>query len=170
MISPTRWTWVWANSGCWWWTGKPGMLQSMGSQRVRHDWVTELNWTDYQLVRTLTTSLGFCEVSLHGLCHISLLKPSRTVLQMCLIFALISSLCFFRLECLYSFCQLVLYALTFSAPVPTLLSEASLTLTIMSFLSLNILVLLIFCIVTWVVSMSACTLFLPKRFSASSRQ
>ena len=37
--------WVWANSGRWWRTGKPGMLQSMGSQRVRHDWVTELNWT-----------------------------------------------------------------------------------------------------------------------------
>ena len=35
-----------SNSGSWWWTGKPGMLQSMGSQRVRHDWVTELNWTD----------------------------------------------------------------------------------------------------------------------------
>ena len=44
MASPTRWTWVWASSGIWWWTGKPGMLQSMGSQRVRHDWATELNW------------------------------------------------------------------------------------------------------------------------------
>ena len=35
-----------SNSGSWWWTGRPGVLQSMGSQRVRHDWVTELNWTD----------------------------------------------------------------------------------------------------------------------------
>ena len=42
MVSLTQWTWVWVNSGSWWWTGKPGMLQSMGSQRVRHDWVTEL--------------------------------------------------------------------------------------------------------------------------------
>ena len=42
MASPTQRTWVWASSGSWWWTGKPGMLQSMGSQRVRHDWVTEL--------------------------------------------------------------------------------------------------------------------------------
>ena len=42
--SLTWWTWVWTNSRSWWWTGKPGMLlQSMGSQRVRHDWVTELN-------------------------------------------------------------------------------------------------------------------------------
>ena len=42
MASPTQWTWVWASSGNWW-TGKSGMLQSMGSQRVRHDWATELN-------------------------------------------------------------------------------------------------------------------------------
>ena len=44
MASPTRWTWVWVNSASWWWTGKPGVLQFMGSQRVGHDWVTELNW------------------------------------------------------------------------------------------------------------------------------
>ena len=46
MASPTQCTWVWVNSGSRWWTGSPGTLQSMGSQRVRHDWVTELNWTD----------------------------------------------------------------------------------------------------------------------------
>ena len=44
MASPTRWTWVWVNSGSWWWTGRPGVLQFMGSQRVGHDWATELNW------------------------------------------------------------------------------------------------------------------------------
>ena len=44
MISPTQWTWVWVNSGSWWWTGRPGMLRFMGSQRVRHDWATKLNW------------------------------------------------------------------------------------------------------------------------------
>ena len=43
MASPTRWTWVWVNSGSWWWTGKPGVLRFMRSQRVGHDWVTELN-------------------------------------------------------------------------------------------------------------------------------
>ena len=43
MVSPTRWTWVWVNSTSWWWTGKPGVLQFMGLQRVRHYWVTELN-------------------------------------------------------------------------------------------------------------------------------
>ena len=42
--SPTRCTWVWVNSGSWWWTGRPGVLQFMGSQRVRHDWATELNY------------------------------------------------------------------------------------------------------------------------------
>ena len=41
MASPTWWTWVWANSGRWWRTGKPGVLQSMGSQRVGHNWMTE---------------------------------------------------------------------------------------------------------------------------------
>ena len=45
MASPTQWTWVWVNSGSWWWTGRPGMLQFMGSQRVGHNWETELNWT-----------------------------------------------------------------------------------------------------------------------------
>ena len=44
MASLTWWPWVWVRSRCWWWTGKPGMLQSMGSQGVRIDWVTKLNW------------------------------------------------------------------------------------------------------------------------------
>ena len=44
MASLTGWTWVWVNSRSWWWTGRPGMLWFMGSQRVGRDWVTELNW------------------------------------------------------------------------------------------------------------------------------
>ena len=47
MASPTWWTWVWVGSGSWWWTGNPGVLLSLGSQRVRHDWATELNWTEH---------------------------------------------------------------------------------------------------------------------------
>ena len=39
------WIWVWASFRRWWWTGKPGTLQSMGLQRVRHNWATELNWS-----------------------------------------------------------------------------------------------------------------------------
>ena len=46
MASPTRWTWVWVNSGSCWWTGRPGMLPFMGAQRDRHDGATELNWTE----------------------------------------------------------------------------------------------------------------------------
>ena len=46
MASPTGWTWVWVDSGSWWWTGRPGVLQFMGLKRVGHDWVTELNWTE----------------------------------------------------------------------------------------------------------------------------
>jgi len=41
MASPTQWTWVWVSSGSWWWTGRPGVLQSMGLLRVGHDWATE---------------------------------------------------------------------------------------------------------------------------------
>ena len=42
MASLTRWTWVWVNSGSWWWTGRPGVLQSMGTQKVGYNWATEL--------------------------------------------------------------------------------------------------------------------------------
>ena len=48
----TQWTWDCVNSGSWWWTGKTGMLQSMGLQRVRHDWMTELNWTWFRACLT----------------------------------------------------------------------------------------------------------------------
>ena len=54
MASLTQWRWIWVNSGRWWWTRRPGMLQSMGSQRVGHDWVTELSWTALQYF------VGFC--------------------------------------------------------------------------------------------------------------
>ena len=48
MASLTWWTWVWVDSGSWWWAGRPGMLWFMGSQRAGHDWVTELNWTEFK--------------------------------------------------------------------------------------------------------------------------
>ena len=46
MASLTQWKWVWVDSGSWWWTGRPGMVWLMGSQRVGHNWATELNWTE----------------------------------------------------------------------------------------------------------------------------
>ena len=47
MASPTWWTWVWVSSGSWWWTGRPGVLWFTASQRVGHDWATEMNWTNW---------------------------------------------------------------------------------------------------------------------------
>ena len=56
VASLTHWTCVWVNSGSWWWTGKPGVLQFMGSQRLGHNWATELNWTElihYKMITML---------------------------------------------------------------------------------------------------------------------
>ena len=57
MASPTRWTWVWVNSGSRWWTGRPGVLWFMRWWRVEYDWATELNWTE--LIFTLSPLLFF---------------------------------------------------------------------------------------------------------------
>ena len=54
MALPTQWMWVWVNSGRWWWTGRPGVLQFMGLQRVGHDWA--LNWTELNLSITISGS------------------------------------------------------------------------------------------------------------------
>ena len=59
----TQCIWVWVNSGSWWWTARPGVLQFMWSQRVRHDWVTELNWTELMLmfiIEVITSPLSPC--------------------------------------------------------------------------------------------------------------
>ena len=74
MASPSQWTWVWVNSGSWWWTGRPGMLWSMGSQKVGHDWVTELKWALSQLflyaklsfLNTHSTFFSFMYLLLHS--------------------------------------------------------------------------------------------------------
>ena len=58
MASSTWWTWIWVNSGSWWWTGRPGVPQFMGLQRVRHNWATELNWTESHLVITVRELSG----------------------------------------------------------------------------------------------------------------
>ena len=64
MVSPARWTWVWVNSGSWWWTGKSGVLQSMGLQRAGQGWATVLNWREPINPNPLSLSLLS---SLHGL-------------------------------------------------------------------------------------------------------
>ena len=58
MASLTQWTWVWASPRSWWWTRKPGVLKSIGSQRVGHDWVTELNWKWNTKRRWMSHPLG----------------------------------------------------------------------------------------------------------------
>ena len=63
MASLTQWTWVWVNSGSWWWTGRPGMLQSMVSQRVGHDWATELNWSAHREAKLLESGyIRYCKL------------------------------------------------------------------------------------------------------------
>ena len=66
MASPTQWTWVWVDSGSWWWTGRPGVLWFMGSQRVRHDWATELNWTESEAIN-MSANLEILETSAVGI-------------------------------------------------------------------------------------------------------
>ena len=59
MASLTQWTWVWVNSRSWWWTRRAGVLQSIGSQRVGHDCVTELNWIELCIFSPSSTIQGF---------------------------------------------------------------------------------------------------------------
>ena len=66
MVSPTWWTWVWVASGSWWWTGRPGVLQFMGSQRVGHDWATELNWKLFMLFHLFFQLF----IYMHMYCHV----------------------------------------------------------------------------------------------------
>ena len=69
MASPTQWTWVWVDSGSWWWTGRPGVLWFMGSQRVRHDSATELNWEcESESCSVMSDSLG-CYGLYFSLCN-----------------------------------------------------------------------------------------------------
>ena len=56
MASLTQWTWVWVDSGSWWWTGRPGVLRFMGLQRVRHDWMAELKWTELNICTVIHLS------------------------------------------------------------------------------------------------------------------
>ena len=96
MASPTQWTWIWVNSGSCWWTGGPSVLRSMGSQRVEHDWATELDWTEallpswiLTLIKILTfifsncvdaqTSLLILHVKLFSLLHLNLTQHYKSI-------------------------------------------------------------------------------------------
>ena len=70
MASLTQWTWVSVNSGSWWWTGRPGVLQSMELQRVRHDWETEMNWTEIRM-EDIWEFTVFCNFSSRSKLHLN---------------------------------------------------------------------------------------------------
>ena len=97
MTSPTQRTWVWVNSGSWWWTGRPGVLRFMGSQRVEHDWATELMLSTLSFpspfiwfVLSVTSfrkpkSFYICRTALITAWHLSVYFPlscQRTLLEM----------------------------------------------------------------------------------------
>ena len=68
MASLTQWTWIWVNSGSWWWTGRPGMLWFLGLQRVKHDWVTELNWKSiYNCYQSISQALSLYLLNIYFL-------------------------------------------------------------------------------------------------------
>ena len=66
MASPTQWIWLWVNYRSWWWTGRPGVLRIMGSQRVRHNWATELNWIKFSQgdAKNMNKLISFKEIEL----------------------------------------------------------------------------------------------------------
>ena len=73
MASPTWWTWVWVDCGSWWRTGRPGVLLFMGSQRVGHDWATELNWMTACVLNWIcmySLLLSKNKIPWHFLCYI----------------------------------------------------------------------------------------------------
>ena len=98
----TQWTWVWASSKSWWWTGKPGMLQSMGSQRIRQDWVTELmgdnpfwNWSALKRENNWRSFVFNVEIltkhaiDIRSLCFVlELMKLKVFILKICMCFYL----------------------------------------------------------------------------------
>ena len=87
MSWPTRWTWVWVNSRSWWWTGRPGMLRFMGSQRVGHDWATEMNWTELiQVIHVHPYPINIVSDSLHsvfilGNIETSIINSNQPIIQ-----------------------------------------------------------------------------------------
>ena len=118
MASPTRWTWVWVNSGSWWWTVRPGMLRFMGSQRVGHDWATDLIWLVEVIIslprskkkahrplpfkREMTNNLGSFFKSPLGHC-----LPSSPYLNMSRMLSLMSRHCNSLLIKLWRECKII---------------------------------------------------------------
>ena len=83
MASLPRWTWVWVNSRSWWWTARPGVLQSMGSQRVGHDWATEMSWTELLSIfkETHASYISICFV--YKICFSIIAYTQRNINNIC---------------------------------------------------------------------------------------
>ena len=114
MASPTQWTWVWVNSWSWWWTGKPGVLQSVGSQRVGHEWATELNWT--MLYITSPGVLYFITGSLYLLTtftHLALTSTHPASSNHQFVFCLCGFFFFFQIPYIREFIQYLSLSLWF---------------------------------------------------------
>ena len=97
MASLTRWTWVWVKSGTWWWTGRPGVLRFTGSQRVGHNWATELNWGLNLSSCYFFPICPICYCSFPFSCLLSLRNNwlSCLAIPFCLHYWLISCICLF---------------------------------------------------------------------------
>ena len=85
MASPTWWTSVWVDSRSWWWTGKPGMMRFMGSQRIGHDWVTELTWTEkLNQVRQRESNITKKQIQKIVATGVNVILTTRGICGMCL--------------------------------------------------------------------------------------
>jgi len=113
MASPTWWTWVWASSGSWWWTGKPGVLQSMGSQRVGHDWATEVNTPYGQCYLVTSSGSGLwslssilCVTHNHSVLYPEMKNICYSQINFCSTYV-------FKLVCIQSLTSTILYLLSY---------------------------------------------------------
>ena len=111
MASQTQWTWVWVNSCSWWWTGRPGVLRFMGSQRVGHDWATELNWTETFRLEFHLTLLSVVRLSFenYSVDMNSVLAHPLISFCLCLSFFFSYRLCLFKYASRFLFCHYFLY-------------------------------------------------------------
>ena len=98
MASPTRWPWVWASSGSWWWTGRPGMLQPVGSQTVGQEWATELNWG---MTPTATMWRMFWkkyQIGCWDICHWRVIQSRNKRCRRGVVLYLVTQLCLIRCD------------------------------------------------------------------------
>ena len=117
MASLTQWTGVWVSSGSWWWTGRPGVLQSMGSQRVGHDWATGLNWTELSVFYSIYHF--FAPTSRLWRLWFSLLLLTLVILYLLIVIVLIGAKCYL-IVVLFGFLKFLFQFSSVAQSCPTL--------------------------------------------------